>query len=117
MRRRLVRGFAVVVMLVYTLFTLFPFYTLFVRSFVSTIDSSDLHLWIPPARQVQMDQEVGNLSVFYDLDLTDMKIALGIPPTEFLMARTTLREVAEKFSIPEEQIADYFADFIHTMAG
>jgi ABC-type glycerol-3-phosphate transport system permease component len=110
-RRRYVRVVAVVVMVFYTLFTLFPFYTLFVRSFVSTIDSADLHLWIPAAREVQMDQEVGNLSVFYDLDLTDMKTALGIPPTEFLMARTTLREVSESYNIPEEYITDYFAGF------
>jgi ABC-type glycerol-3-phosphate transport system permease component len=98
-------------MLLYTLFTLFPFYVLFVRSFVSTKDASDLHLWIPPSQEISLDQEVGNLSVFYDLDLTDLKTALGIAPTEFLMSRTTLREVSEKYNIPEENIKDYFSGF------
>ena len=58
-----------------------------------------------------MDAEVGNLAVFYDLDLNDLKGVLGIPKTEFLMARTTLREVSEQFDIPEQQIRDYFAGF------
>ena len=43
-RKRLIRIFAVTVMVVYTVLTLFPFYTLFVRSFVTTKDSTDLHL-------------------------------------------------------------------------
>lgn len=110
-RRRLLRVFAVVVMTIYTLLTLFPFYALFVRSFVSTKDSADLHLWIPETEDVSLDAEVGNLAVFYDLDLRDLKDALGIPQTEFLMARTTLREVAEQFDIPEQEIRDFFAGF------
>ena len=110
-RKRFVRVFALLVMLIYSVVTLFPFYVLLVRSFVSTKDASDLHLWIPPSEEVSLDQEVGNLSVFYNLDLTDMKIALGIPPTEFLMARTTLRQVAERFDIPEEDIKEFFADY------
>lgn len=110
-RRHIVRIFAITVMVVYTVFTLFPFYVLFVRSFVATKDASDLHLWIPPAQELSMQQEVGNLSVFYNLDLTDMKIALGIPPTDFLMSRTTLQEVAEEYKIPVEKIKEYFAGF------
>ena len=110
-RRRLLRVFAVVVMLLYTVLTISPFYILFVRSFVGTKESAELHLWIPEADAVNMDMQVGNLAVFYDLDLTDLKESLGIPPTEFLMARTTLRQVAEKYEIPEEEIADFFDGF------
>jgi ABC-type glycerol-3-phosphate transport system permease component len=110
-RRVLLRVFALVVMVVYTLLTLFPFYALFVRSFVPTKESADLHLWMPEVEEVSLDAEVGNLAVFYDLDLTDMKEALGIAPTEFLMARTTLREVAADYNIPEEDITQFFAGF------
>jgi raffinose/stachyose/melibiose transport system permease protein len=110
-RRQLLRVFAVVVMVVYTLLTLFPFYALFVRSFVPTKESADLHLWLPEVEEVSMNAQVGNLAVFYDLDLTDMKDALGIPQTEFIMARTTLEEVAEQYNIPEEAIKDFFAGF------
>jgi ABC-type glycerol-3-phosphate transport system permease component len=110
-RRQLLRVFAVVVMVTYTLLTLFPFYALFVRSFVPTKESADLHLWLPEVEEVSMNAQVGNLAVFYDLDLTDMKDALGIPQTEFIMARTTLAEVAEQYDIPEEAIREFFAGF------
>jgi ABC-type glycerol-3-phosphate transport system permease component len=110
-RRQLLRIFALVVMLIYTLLTLFPFYALFIRSFVPTKESAELHLWLPEVEEVSLDSQVGNLAVFYDLDLTDMKEALGIAPTEFLMARTTLREVAADYNIPEEDIKQFFAGF------
>jgi raffinose/stachyose/melibiose transport system permease protein len=110
-RRQLLRVFALLVMLVYTLLTLFPFYALFVRSFVPTKESADLHLWLPEVEEVSMEAQVGNLAVFYDLDLTDMKQALGIPPTEFIMARTTLAEVAQDYDIPQVEIEKFFAGF------
>ncbi len=110
-RKVALRIFATVVMVVYTIVTIFPFYALFVRSFVSTRDASDLHLWIPEAGDVPMEAEVGNLSVFYDLDLRDLKDALGIPQTEFLMARTTLKEISEQYNVPEAEIKDFFEGF------
>jgi ABC-type glycerol-3-phosphate transport system permease component len=110
-RRKLLRAFALTVMLLYTGLTLFPFYTLFVRSFVSTKDSAEFHLWIPKADEVNMDAQVGNLSVFYKLDTKELKEELGIPQTEFLGARTTLRQLSEKYDIPEEEIRDYFSGF------
>ncbi len=110
-RRRLIRIVAVTVMLIYTFVTLFPFYALFIRSFVSTKDSAELHLWIPEADEVNLNAQVGNLSVFYDLDLKDLKEALGIPQTEFLMARTSLQQVADNYDIPEEKIKEFFSGF------
>ena len=110
-RRRLLRIFALVVMLIYTAVTIFPFYALFVRSFVPTKESADLHLWLPETQEVSMDAQIGNLSVFYELDLMDMKDALGIPQTEFLMARTTLRQIGEKYDIPEQEIKEFFSGF------
>jgi len=110
-RKVALRIFATVVMVIYTIVTIFPFYALFVRSFVATKDASDLHLWIPEARDVPLEAEVGNLSVFYQLDLRDFKRALGIPENEYLMARMTLREVAEQYNIPEQEIKDFFKGF------
>lgn len=110
-RRRLLRTFALVVMITYTVLTLFPFYALFIRSFVSTRDSADLHLWIPEAAELNMNSQVGNLGVFYDLDLNDVKEDLGIPKSEFIMARTTLSQMGEKYAIPEDEIKDYFSGF------
>ena len=110
-RRRLVKIFAIVVMVVYTAVTLFPFYALLIRSFVPTKESADLHLWLPETQEVSMDAQVGNLSVFYNLDLRVLKDALGIPQTEFLMARTSLRQIAEQYDVPEQEIRDFFAGF------
>jgi ABC-type glycerol-3-phosphate transport system permease component len=110
-RRRLLKIFAIVVMLVYTAITLFPFYALIIRSFVPTKESADLHLWLPETEEVSMDAQVGNLSVFYELDMDDMKDAFGIPRTEFLMSRTSLRQIGEKYDIPEQEIKDFFAGF------
>jgi ABC-type glycerol-3-phosphate transport system permease component len=110
-RRRLLKVFAIVVMVAYTAITLFPFYALIIRSFVPTKESADLHLWLPETEEVSMDAQVGNLSVFYNLDLRDLKDALGIPRTEFLMARTSLRQIAEQYDVPEQEIKDFFAGF------
>lgn len=110
-QKRLVRVVVLVVMAIYTILTVFPLYALFVRSFVSTKVSTQLWLWIPPAEELHMGQEVGNMAVFYQLDLRDFKEAMGIPQTEFIMARTTLKEVSEQYDIPEEKIKDYFKDY------
>jgi raffinose/stachyose/melibiose transport system permease protein len=110
-KKRLLRIFATTVMVVYTILTLFPFYALFVRSFVPTKESSDLHLWLPEVEEVSMERQVGNLAVFYDMDTADLKDAFGIPQTEFLGARMSLMELSEEYDIPEEDIKDYFAGF------
>jgi ABC-type glycerol-3-phosphate transport system permease component len=110
-RKWALRIFATVVMVIYTLVTIFPFYALFVRSFVSTKDASTLHLWIPKAKDVPMEAEVGNLSVFYNLDLKDLKKALGIPEKTVIMSRTTLAEVSQQYNIPEAKIKAFFKGF------
>jgi len=110
-KKRLLRIFATTVMVLYTILTLFPFYTLFVRSFVPTKESSDLHLWLPEVEEVSMERQIGNLAVFYDMDTADLKEAFGIPQTEFLGARMTLAELAEEYDIPEGSIKEYFAGF------
>ena len=92
-RRTLLRAFALAVMLIYTALTLFPFYALFVRSFVSTRDSADLHLWIPETAEVNLEMQAGNLGVFYNLDMAVGEGIFGIPPDEFIMSRTTFRRL------------------------
>jgi ABC-type glycerol-3-phosphate transport system permease component len=110
-QKRLLKIFAVVVMVVYSLLTIFPFYALLIRSFVPTKESADLHLWLPETQEVSMDAQAGNLAVFYNLDLAVMKEALGIPQTEFIMARTTLRQISAQYDIPEDDIRDFFTGF------
>ena len=110
-RKVAVRVVASAVMVVYSVLTVFPFYALIIRSFVPTKESTKLHLWLPKTEEVSMEAEVGNLAVFYNLDLRDLKDALGIPQTEFIMARTRLREIAAKYELPEDSIRAFFAGF------
>jgi len=101
----------IVFFVVYALVTLFPFYGLFIRTFVGTDKATELHLWIPPREEISLNAQIGNLSVFYNLDLEKVKKDLGIPATEYLPARTTLAQVAEKYDVPPERIRDYFSRF------
>lgn len=110
-RRRIFERAVILFFVVYALITLFPFYGLFVRTFVGTKDSTKLHLWIPPIEEVNLEGEIGRLAVFYSLDLTKFKQDMGIPITELLPARKSLREIAEKYDIPESEIKSYFAPF------
>jgi len=95
----------------YALITLFPFFLLFVRTFVSTKESTELHLWIPEAEEVNLEAQIGNLSVHFDLDVTQFKEDMGIPLTDYISARTTLREVAQEYNIPEAEMKNYFGPY------
>ncbi len=109
--KRILTAFVVLFLAVYSLVTLFPFYMLFVRTCVGTKDATDLHLWIPPSEEVNLDAEVGNLSVFYNLDLKEFKQDLGLPPTAYIPPRTTLSQLAEQYDIPTDRMKEYFAHF------
>jgi multiple sugar transport system permease protein len=110
-RRKALKAFAAVIMIVYTAVTIFPFYVLLIRSFVATKDASDLHLWIPKTKEVSLDAQIGNLSTFYNLPMDDFKEAMGIPPETFLMSRTPLYKIAEDFGISEERMTQYFSGY------
>lgn len=107
----MVTGAISLFLLGYTLLTLFPFYVLFVRTFVGTRDATTLHLWAPRAAPISLDAEIGNLAVFYNLDLRRVKTDLGIPPAAYLGPRTTLRQAAAQYQVPVARIERYFAGF------
>jgi ABC-type glycerol-3-phosphate transport system permease component len=96
---------------VYAIVTLAPFYILFVRTFVGTKESAELHLWIPPQEEVNLEAQVGNLATYFDLDLVQFKEDMGIPVTEIVQPRQTLRQFAEKYNIPEAKLKEYFAPY------
>ena len=68
-QKRAFRFGAYAFMVTYAVLTLIPFYILFVRTFVSTKDSTELHLWIPRGTDLSMETEIGNLAVNYNIDL------------------------------------------------
>lgn len=108
-RKQLLKWFAILFMVGYALITLFPFYALFIRTFVSTKESVNLHLWIPANADVSMEAEVGNLAVSFNLDIKKLKDDLGIKG--YVNPKDSLRKVAEKHKIPIETIETYFAGF------
>ncbi len=107
LRQRIVRGGILSFLLVYCLVTLFPFYILLVRSFVSTRDSAELWLWFPPPAPVSTEAQLGNLSVFYSMDIGRFKEHFDIEG--YLPPRDTLSKIAEDHSIPLEDIQAYLA--------
>jgi raffinose/stachyose/melibiose transport system permease protein len=110
-RKRVLMAVVVPLLVVYSLITLFPFYVLFVRTFVSTKEATDLHLWIPSEEEISMRAEIGNLSIFYNLDIGRVKADLGIPLGEYITPRTTLAEISEEYDVPVESIKAYFKGF------
>ncbi len=108
-RRRMFLTFSVVVMLIYSLLTLFPFYVLFVRTFVSTRESATLHFWIPEAHPVSMEADLGNMATYYNLDLKTIKADLGI--TGRVGTGKSLQQLAEEYNIPPERFVEYFKAF------
>ena len=110
-RKRVLTAIATSFLTVYVLVTLFPFYVLCVRTFVGTPDAADLHLWPPPSREISLEAEVGNLSIYYNLDIQRVKEDMGIPRGEYIPARTSLREMAERYDIPLERLRTYLSPY------
>lgn len=110
-RKRLLRWAIAIFFVIYAIITLFPFYALFIRTFVSTVDSTELHLWIPPAREFNPNVQIGDLATTFSLDLKQFKQDMGLPVSVFLMPTATLKEISEENNIPLERIENYFSGF------
>jgi len=110
-RKRILTAIVIPFLAIYTLVTLFPFYVLFVRTFVGTKHAADLYLWPPVREGISLDAEVGNLAIYYNLDIRQFKQDLGIPLTEYIPARRSMREIAEQYDIPPERVESYLAPF------
>jgi ABC-type glycerol-3-phosphate transport system permease component len=61
--------------------------------------------------EVSLEAEVGNLSVFYNLDLKEFKEDFGLPPTAYIQPRTKLKQISEEYDIPASEFEEYFALF------
>jgi ABC-type glycerol-3-phosphate transport system permease component len=111
LQKRISKIFVITFFVVYTVITLFPFYALFIRTFVGTKHATDLWLWPPPLEEASLKYQWGNLSVFYNLDLNKVKEDLGIPEGTYIQARWTLERIAKEFNIPEQRIVEYFTPY------
>ena len=102
-RRRIFERAVALLFITYALLTLFPFYVLLVRTFVGTKDSTELHLGMPPQEEVNLDAEIGRLAIYYNLDLTKFKQDMGIPATELLPTRKTLKRLPRSTMYPKRE--------------
>lgn len=98
-----------VFLFLYSILTILPFYLLFIRTFVSTSDSTVLHLWIPKAPEFSMESSYGNMSIFYSMDSDDFKSALGIDG--YISPNYTFSEISEKFGVDPEKIRRYMQPY------
>ena len=99
-------GIIGVLLLLYCVITLTPFYFLIIRSFVPTRESTTLHLW-PPAVNTDslLKAKIGNMATFYNLDLEAFKAKFGIE--EYVNQNLRLSQFATKYDVPEEALIAY----------
>jgi len=109
-KRKALRVIITILLIVYTLATITPFYFLFVRAFVATKDSTELHLWIPEAEEFNMNYKYGNMATYYNLDLEEFKQEMGL--TGYINPNLTLEKISEKYDIPQQKIENYLKNFI-----
>lgn len=110
-RKRVSKALILLFFITYAAATIAPIYFLFVRTFIATKEATDVHLWPPPVEDISMEADIGNLSIFYNLDLQETKEDLGIPIEEYLNPKWKLTRLAEEYNIPEETIRSYFRPF------
>lgn len=109
-KKKLIKTGITLFLLIYVIITLIPFYFLFVRSFVSTKDSTTFHLWIPEEEEVSLNYKYGNMSTYFNLDLAEFKKEMGL--TGYINPNMTMEEIAEKYDIDTQKIKDYLRPLI-----
>lgn len=102
-----------VILAVYCLITILPFYFLIIRSFTPQEDCARLHWWIPEPKPINMNAKVGLISTYYNLNVKDLKIKLGVPVNDYIPPYMTLDDLAEEYQIPEEKIKSYISPYIN----
>ncbi|MCD6396147.1 MAG: carbohydrate ABC transporter permease [Spirochaetaceae bacterium] len=109
-KKRIAAVVIAVILLIYSIATIIPFYFLGVRSFVPTNKSAVFHLLPPKLDGFNMDSTYGNLATFYNIDLKKAKKTLGIKG--YINPNATWREIAEKQNISSEKMIKYFNPYV-----
>lgn len=94
----------------YSLLTIFPFYVLFIRTFVPTSKSTELHLLPPEADEFSLNARVGNTLVFLNMDSSDFKERFGI--TGYLSPNQTFDELADRYDLERSELRGYLQPLI-----
>ena len=99
-----------VILLVYSVITIVPFYFLGVRSLVPTVNSGVFHLVPPKLDEFNMESTFGNMATYYSMDLKKVKKQLGLKG--YINPTSTWKEIAEKNNIDPVKIKKYFSPYI-----
>lgn len=110
-RRKLAYLVIGIVLFVYAVVTILPFYFLFVRSFVSTRESVELWMWIPPRQDVNMSAQIGSYVTNFSINLKHMKSELGI--SGYVNPNLSLEAMAEQYGVAVEAVRDYFRPYVN----
>lgn len=108
-RRTITKTIISIILILYGIATLIPFYFMFVRAFVPTNMTSELHLWIPKTNDFNMDSGYGNMSVYLSLDTEKFKEEMGI--NSYISPNMTFKQISKEYNIPEEKIFNYMNPF------
>jgi ABC-type glycerol-3-phosphate transport system permease component len=108
-RYKLRQVLIVTVFVIYGFITLLPFYFLIIRTFVPTKLSTELWFWLPPHEEVDLNAGIGNLSIFWNLNIEQFKDDFGIEG--YLKPSWTLNRISEEFGIPKDDLRAYFRPF------
>lgn len=109
-KKKLINGIVTVLLIIYALVTITPFYFLFVRSFVPTKDSTKLYLWLPPEEEFNMEFQYGNMAVYYNLDLEEFKNEMGLKG--YINPNLSMKRISEKYDVPAEKIIAYLQPLV-----
>lgn len=97
-------------LLIYCAITVLPFYTLIVRAFTPTIESTELHFWIPDRRPLSMNARIGDLATVYNVDARAFRREMGI--TGYVNPQLSLSAIADKYEIDPERIRTYLEPYV-----
>ncbi|RKX77829.1 MAG: hypothetical protein DRP60_06065 [Spirochaetes bacterium] len=99
-----------IILIIYSIITIIPFYFLVVRSFVPTNKSAVFHLIPPELEDFNMESTYGNLATYYNIDLTKAKKELSL--SGYINPNKTWTKIAEEHDISSQVITDYFNPYI-----
>lgn len=98
-----------VLLVIYSFVTILPFYFLFVRSFVPTVQSTTLWIWPPPPREPNLDAQMGSYSQNLSLPISAFRERFDIGT--YLNPNLTFRQISEQYNIPLEDIEAFLRPY------
>ncbi len=107
-KRKATYIFITVFFSIYSLATVYPFYALFISTFITPRQSRDLHLWIPKTDPLSLNTTFTGLQQVFNLKIKDFLKAFDLPSETYVKPNMTIREVMEEYNLDEKKVRRYF---------